>query len=74
MPELPEVESVRVALAGGLAGRRVEDVRLNAARRGPRRRRFATVCGGGRLPNLGGGESFCLRRWTTAEGWPSICA
>ena len=29
MPELPEVESVRVALAGELAGRRVEDVRLN---------------------------------------------
>ena len=32
MPELPEVESVRVALAGELAGRRVEDVRLNDAR------------------------------------------
>ena len=31
MPELPEVESVRVALAGELAGRRVEDVRPGEA-------------------------------------------
>ena len=32
MPELPEVESVRAALAGELAGRRVESVRLSDAR------------------------------------------
>ena len=32
MPELPEVESVRAALAGELTGRRVDGVRLNDAR------------------------------------------
>ena len=64
MPELPEVESVRAALAGELAGRRVEacGCRMRAARRGRRRRRFASGLHGRAFTELGRRGKLLLRR------------
>ncbi len=75
MPELPEVEQVRISLVPHVVGRTITAVQVDVPKmvHHPGVEEFRKTWRGGPSPPWGGGASTCGWNWMTAAGCWSIC-